>query len=137
MNMWRQLFLSNNKSIAWLALIAVVMLSLFPAHMHVHHDGDAFAESHAQTLHEPVEHVTAIHSISDTRGHGEHDDATIFSTTSDSLINKVNFVFLAILVGFFVFLGINVSSLQFRSSVFVHLRKIYTSISPPLRAPPL
>jgi len=137
MNTWRALFLSNNKSISWLALIAVVMLSLFPAHMHVHHDADAFAESHAQVKHEPAKHVTAIHSISDTTVHGEHDGATIFSTTSDSLINKVNFVFLAILVGFFVFLGINASSQQFRSFVFVHLRKIHISISPPLRAPPL
>ncbi|MCK4744408.1 MAG: hypothetical protein KAT25_11355 [Sulfuriflexus sp.] len=141
MNTWRKLVFSK-KSISWLALIAIAMLSLFPAHIHLQHDNDAFSSSHTEMTSQSHEHGTIVHVVADTTshtGHTGHDNETIVPATSDSLIKKVNLnpIFLAILIGFFVFLRINFLPHKFHTFIFKSLRKIYFDISPPLRAPPV
>jgi hypothetical protein len=140
MNAWRKLILLK-KSVSWIVLTAVVMLSLFPAHMHLHHDDDGLASSHVSAMApESHDHTSTIHAVSDTTGHSGHDDVTVLPATSDTLIKKVNVnpIIFAILIGIFVFLTITSASQRFRQQILsIPPRKIYICLSPPLRAPPL
>lgn len=138
MDTWRKLVFSN-KSVSWLALLAIVMMSLFPAHIHLHHDDHAFSSPHVEVTNQSHDHTSVLHIVADTTGHLDHDNETVVPATSDSLIKKVNLnpVFLAILISLFVFLNINSLPNKFHAFIFKHLRKIYFDISPPLRAPPL
>ena len=151
MRTWRR-HLSLNKSVSWLVMVAVAMLSLFPVHMHLHHDEDVLASSqhdrefalnfsdHETTLH-VSEHETTLHAISDTTGHSEHhEDAGVVSATLDTLLKKNSNspLFIAILIGIVAILGITLSThIPLRSHVFTRFRKRYIYNSPSLRAPPL
>jgi predicted permease len=140
MHVWRKSFFIK-KSVAWLLLVAVAMLSLFPAHTHIHHEDDISAPSHvASQTHN--HHTSAIHAISDTTGHSEHSEHegdTVLPASSDTIIKKVNFnpLLIAVFIGFIVFLSLAFSSHKLRQLVSTRLHKLHIYISPPLRAPPL
>jgi len=142
MRTWRR-HLSHNKSVSWLVLVAVAMLSLFPVHMHLHHDEDVLASSQhdLEFALNSSDHETTLHAISDTTGHSEHhEDAGVVSAASDTLLKKNSNspLFIAILIGIVTILGITLSShIPRRSHVFTRFRKRYIYSSPPLRAPPL
>jgi len=139
---WRK-HISRNKSVSWLVLIAVAMLSLFPVHMHLHHDEDVLALSHhdQEFVLNSSGHETTLHAISETAGHSEHhEDTEVVSAISDSLLKKSSNspLFVAILIGIVVILGVILSPhIPLRLYVFTRFHKRYIYSNPPLRAPPL
>ena len=138
MHRWRKsTFL--NKSVCWLVVVAVAMLSLVSLHRHLHSDDGVLAAPHAvEALSHPQQHISAFHAVSDTQGHDGHDDVIVL-VTSDSLIKKVNIdpLFLVALIGIFVFSLIAPTPARLFSRLPRRFRKRYLSISPPLRAPPI
>jgi len=142
MRTWRR-HLSHNKSVSWLVMIAIAMLSLFPVHMHLHHGEDVLASSQhdLEFVLNSSDHETTLHAISDTTGHSEHhEDTEIISVSSDILLKKNSNspLFIAVLIGIVAILGITLSThIPLRSHVFTRFRKRYIYNSPSLRAPPL
>ena len=142
MNTWRR-HLSRKKSVSWLVLISVAMLSLFPVHIHLHHDEDVLALSHhdQEFVLNSSDHETTLHAISDTIGHIEHHEGdTVIPATSDTLLKKSSNspLFVAILIGIVVILGvILLPHIPLRLYVFTRFHKRYIYNNPPLRAPPL
>ena len=126
----------NSKSVSWAVLVAIVMLSIFPMHMHLH--DDVYSESSVTVPHSD-KHTSSIHAITDTTGHDGHEDAATMSATPDTLVKKVNLnhLYPAVLVVFFVFLSLALLPQKFRPHPRLYIRKFYIGISPPLRAPPL
>jgi len=133
-----------NKSIkltSWAVIAAVFMLSVFPVHMHLHHDDHHAGQfGHDSIVSSIDDHTDTLHAVSDLSGHDGHEDATVLSATSDTLIKKLNgsdLLLLAVLL--VVFLSFNLKSLsqKFYRTAFIFNRKLYTYHSPPLRAPPL
>jgi len=138
MQTWRK-FIHRHKSVSWLIAAAVVILTLTPLHMHLHHDVETDT-SHAVGHISPDAHghTSAVHTVTDTNGHDGHDEVTVISVMSDSLVKKNSFnpAFLAVLVSIFVFLALALTSHHFRPLVASVPRKWHLSLSPPLRAPP-
>jgi len=127
----------NSKSVSWAVLVAIVMLSIFPMHMHLH-DDEVLSASNVSVPHSD-KHISSIHAVSDTTGHEGHEHVATMSATPDTLVKKVNLntLYPAVLVVFFVFLSLALLPQKFRPHPRLHIRKFYIGISPPLRAPPL
>jgi len=139
MDDWRK-FIFTNKSVSWLVLTAVVILSLSPSHMHLIHDDEVFASSHGiEVISHVHPHTSSVHAISDTTGHSEHEDVAVLHALSDSLVKKVNFnpMFLAILIWIFFIFGIAPASHKLRPLVSIYSHKLHICLPPPLRAPPI
>jgi len=137
MRYWRKLLL-NYKSICWAILVAIIMLSLLPAHIHIHHEEAAFSDTHVMSSH-AEHHTSSIHAMTNIAGHDNHEEVTSIPVTPDTLVKKVNanLSLVAILISVFVFLSIVVLPLKPQSFRNLHCRSCYIGISPPLRAPPL
>jgi len=130
--------LHNRKSISWLLVIAVVLLSVLPSQMHLHHENAEQGHGHGHAT-EHGKHVLDIHTISNLSDHNEHDNVTVMSATPDSLVKKVSAapVLVATLIGFFIFLIIAASYCKPIQRSRHYLRHFYLNFRPPLRAPPI
>ncbi len=120
---------SPNRSITWLLVAAVLTAMVFPAHFHLRHVETA--RSHT--------HKVDVHLAGDKANPGDHEDATAFPVTPDTLVKQFNDHPFAKLVIVFVLLllppiGARVIRRNYPEITF-H-RTTYYSLCPPLRAPP-
>jgi len=111
--------------------MAYLALLVLPMHAHLlHSDEFAHVENH-QTI--------SIHLGSDLTEHDGHEGTSVLSTTSDTLVKKIdsNPLLLAILLALFLFVNFNKLSQKFLNLASLCFRKSHTYHSPPLRAPPI
>ena len=129
MTSFREKF-SRTKPIIWLLIMAVVVLSLLPAHMHLHHVDGAPSATH--------EHAIDIHLAGEKIDPDHHDDAMVLSATPDVLVKNLNDnpLLAAIWFGFVLFLVVILFQQRLRPLVSISLQHFYPHFSPPLRAPP-
>jgi hypothetical protein len=122
----------NRRSISWLLVVAVLGITLLPAHYHLHHLHSDDATAHTHTI--------DLHVIADKADQSHHDDASIFSATPDVVVKKTNpefspYIILAILL---VLLPTYTNLLRIKADHGdLGLKRLYPYFSPLLRAPPL
>ena len=132
MSTWRKIIV-NDKAINWLLVVAVLLVTLMPAHYHLSHLFDNHSSDHA--------HVIDFHLITDKTDQSHHgEDTAVFTATPDGIVKKSNpdfspFIFLAVLLVLFPIFN---NQLRFYQGYGdVNLKQSYHHFSPPLRAPPL
>lgn len=132
MNTWRNIIISN-KTISWLLVVSVLLITLMPAHYHLNHLFSDNSTDHA--------HVVDFHLIADKTDQSHHgEDTTVFTANPDGIVKKSNpeffpFILLAILL---VLLPLHNKRIRIRLDCCnVSLKQSYQHFSPPLRAPPL
>ena len=64
--LWKQLI--HRKSISWQLIAVLLLVTLLPAHYHLHHHDSAESTAHA--------HSIDLHLISDDAGQSHHDEDT-------------------------------------------------------------
>ncbi len=137
MSAWRKQ-ISNYKSVSWLLVAAILLVSVLPAHYHLHHLIGNTSATHS--------HATDLHLSADKLAQSHHNDgATIINAAPNGLlskwdgeINKPDITPLVILVAFFTLFSIFSIKRIFRPDQATSFYKqILYRVSPPLRAPPL
>jgi len=139
MGKWQNI-VKQRKPLIFLLVASLLLLTLLPAHFHLHHisDDDSIAHSHAVDLHIITDKSSHTHN-STTEG----DSITIVSPSPEGLlIEKIGSVASVFLLLFFVIVlfSFNVNANrnhpgQYYTTYPPTLRHSY--VSPPLRAPPL
>jgi hypothetical protein len=120
------------KSTSWLLVLAILLVTLLPAHYHFHHLGSAGMDSHA--------HVIDLHFATDKTGATHHDEAGSIAASPDGMVKKSNAAFPLLFA-----LAIVLTILPILKTRFivrpVHkntgLKQSYPHFTPLLRAPPL
>jgi hypothetical protein len=125
----------KSTSIAWFMVAAVLLLTLAPHHIHLHHEpaSDPVAHDHHH------DHTIDLHLLSDVNDAAHHDRAIVYEVTPDGLLkplsdnplNGLLSVFLLALVPI-----LDSRSRQRPALEAVRLRQAYYHLTPPLRAPP-
>lgn len=137
MSAWRKQ-ISNYKSVSWLLVAAILLVSVLPAHYHLHHLVGITSADHT--------HATDLHLSADKPGQSHHNDGTtIINVAPSGLLskwdgdsNKPDITPLVILVSFlalFSFFNIKQNSRPYQATT--SSKQIFYRFSPPLRAPPL
>lgn len=131
MGTWRKI--TEYKIICWLLITAVLLVTLLPAHYHLHHLIHSGSASH--------EHSTDLHFVMNKADQSHHEDnAHSYAAVPDGITKKAASAFII-----FTFLIISlalISFLNFRINRRPNygtpgLRKTCYYFYPPLRAPPL
>jgi hypothetical protein len=128
--LWKQLI--HRKSISWQLIAVLLLVTLLPAHYHLHHHDSAESSTHV--------HSIDLHLISDDAGQSHHDeDTSIFAATPDVIAKKDRpdfsvYIPLAILL-VLILAHNNQNSIRPDQSD-QRLEPHYPYFSPPLRAPP-
>jgi len=120
------------KSISWLLAAAILLLTVLPAHLHLHHVDTAANQSH--------EYVIDWHFIADDIATDHHENVTLLPAAPDGLIKKLGDhpLLATVLILLIVFvLPTAIRTLQLRLSNHHHVPASFYTIAPPLRAPPL
>lgn len=132
MKAWRNIIF-NNKTINWLLVVSVLLITLMPAHYHLNHLFTDNPTSH--------DHVVDFHLIADKTDHSHHgEETTVFTANPDGIVKKNNlelssFILLAILLVILPVPGKRIRThLDYCNA---SLKQSYHHFSPPLRAPPL
>jgi len=137
MSAWRKQ-ISNYKSVSWLLVAAILLVSILPAHYHLHHLVGITSADHT--------HATDLHLSADKPGQSHHNDGTtIINVAPSGLLtkwdgdsNKPDITPLVILVAFFALFSIfNIKRIFRPDQATSFYKQILYRISPPLRAPPL
>ena len=133
MSMFRKLVFSF-KSISWLLVLAILLVTFLPAHYHLHHLYSANTAVH--------EHVIDLHLALDKAGQPHHGDemTSIISASPDGVMKKSNTAFplFIVLAMVLVLLPILIKRIKIRLDYrYTGLKKSYPHFSPLLRAPPL
>ncbi|MFV1993076.1 MAG: hypothetical protein ACC635_04160 [Acidiferrobacterales bacterium] len=137
MSAWRKQ-IKNYKSISWLLVAAMLLVTVLPAHYHLHHLVSDTSAAHS--------HATDSHLSTDKLAQSHHNDGAIIINAApngllskwDGEINKLDITPLVTLVSFlalFSFLNIKLNSRPNQATAFY--KQIFYRLSPPLRAPPL
>ena len=132
MKLWRNIIISN-KTINWLLVVSVLLITLMPAHYHLNHVFSGNSTSH--------DHVVDFHLIADKTDQSHHgEETTVFTANPDGIVKKINpelspFILLAILLVILPVLNNRIRT--HRDFSDVNLKNSYHHFSPPLRAPPL
>ena len=125
-------YIVKYKSTNWLLVAAILLISLIPAHYHLHHI--CGTESTNQTQ------VIDLHLTSDTVDHSHHDvDTTIIKSTPDSRVQDSNSTqtLVALLTVFLILLVLVNLRISIRSHFDnIVLKQVLYYFAPPLRAPP-
>ncbi len=116
----------------WLLIIGLLVSTVLPLHMHLHHVDAAPTAAH--------EHAFDLHLVTDNAGADHHDEALVLSATPDALLKQVGDLplmaaLLFCLLGIFLFR--NPSSGQRFFERDAPPRILTHHLTPPLRAPPL
>ena len=126
------------KSISWLLIATILLVTLLPAHYHLHHLYNDETFSSAATTHE---HVIDLHVLTEKTGQSHHhDDATVIAASPDGVVKKSNpdfspFILLAIVLLLLPALNKRLNmQLNYKST---NLKPRYPHFTPLLRAPPL
>jgi len=130
--------ISNYKSVSWLLVAAILLVSVLPAHYHLHHLIGTTSAAHS--------HATDLHLSTDKLAQSHHNDgATIINAAPSGLlskwdgdINKPDITLLVFLVSFLALFSLfNIKRNSRPYQVIIFYKKIFYRFSPPLRAPPL
>lgn len=132
MNAWRKQVIQY-KSINWLLIAAILLITFLPAHYHLHHLVSDKSSIHA--------HDVDLHLVIDKAEQSHHDtDIEVFPAAPDGITKNSNpafslFILLAILL---ILLPIANNRIRIRLDYSDNsLKQSYPHLSPPLRAPPL
>ena len=132
MKPWRNIIISN-KTIHWLLVVSVLLITLMPAHYHLNHLFSGDPTSH--------DHVVDFHLIADKTDQSHHGvETTVFTANPDGIVKKSNpeFSSLVLLLILLVILPIIGNRIRIHLDYYnVSLKQSYHHFSPPLRAPPL
>jgi hypothetical protein len=121
--------------IAWFMVAAVLLLTLAPHHIHVHHEPASDFVAH----HHDHQHTIDLHLLSDVNYAAHHDQAIVYELTPDGLLKPLsdhppNWLLTAFLL---VLVPIVDSRRRQRLRLeAVRVRQAYYHLTPPLRAPP-
>lgn len=120
------------KSISWLLVLAVLLVTLLPAHYHLHHLYSADTATHG--------HVIDLHLAIDEMGDSHHDEAGSIASSPDGIVKKSNaafplFIALAIVLAILPILTTRTIIRPVHKNA--GLKQSYPYFSPLLRAPPL
>lgn len=132
MNTWRKQVI-NCKSISWLLVAAILLITLLPAQYHLHHlfKDNSFTRTQ----------VIDLHLVTDKAGQSHHDkDEKIFATAPTGMVEKDNPTFFPVflLVALLILLPlIHYRAVPPPDSGNISLKQFFYYLSPPLRAPPL
>ncbi len=132
MAVWRAM-IHKYRKISWLLVCAVLSLTLFPAHLHLHHDQDLHSNSSTH------EHVLDVHMATAQLDEEHHEDATVIDTVANVLVKKLQDNPLTPYI-LFIFIWAFTTTRQVRSYLrlkIVHFFAHFQAFTPPLRAPPL
>jgi hypothetical protein len=138
MNAWRNIII-RNKTISWLLVVSVLLITLMPAHYHLNH---LFSDSSSEHGHSTDHaHVVDFHFIADETDQSHHgEDTTVFTANPDGIVKKANpeffpFILLVILLVLLPILNKRIRiCLDYCN---LSLKQSCQHFSPPLRAPPL
>lgn len=129
------------KAISWLLIGAVLMVTILPAHYHLHHlyndDMHSVGTSISATTHA---HVIDLHLLTDTTAQSHHEDEASIAASPDTMVKKINPVFSPIILLAIVLALLPILTRKIiiqpdiRNSGY---KKHYPYFSPLLRAPPL
>ena len=122
---------------SWLLIAAILLVTILPAHYHLHHlHGD---DMHSATVGVPA-HVIDLHLLTDSAGQSHHnEDATSIGASPDGIVKKSNpvfapFIFLAIVLVLFPILNKQIKTRP--DYKYIGLKQSYPHFTPLLRAPP-
>jgi hypothetical protein len=122
-------------SIAWFMVAAVLVLTLAPHHIHLHHDSPSDLVAH----HHDHEHTIDLHLLSDVNDAAHHDQAIVYELTPDGLLKPLSDNPLTWLLSVFLLTLVTIADSRSRQRLrleAVRLRQAYYHLTPPLRAPP-
>ena len=119
-------------------MAAILLVTLLPAHYHLHHLAGDTSAAHA--------HATDLHLSTDKLAQSHHqNDTTIINPAPNGLLSKwdgeinkpdiASLVFLVSFLTLFSFLNVKRNSRPYQVTTFY--KQIFYRLSPPLRAPPL
>ena len=123
----------KSTSIAWFMVAAVLLLTLAPHHIHLHHESasDLFAHDH--------DHTIDLHLLSDVNDAAHHDQAIVYEVTPDGLLKPLSDIPLNWLLTVFLIALLPVADSRSRHRLrleAIRPRQAYYRLTPPLRAPP-
>jgi len=132
MNQWRQ-NIENSSTIKWLLIVAVLLMTLVPLHLHVHHTEVAGTSDHS--------HYIDTHSIHDKTSLQHHEQGAIeIDATPEGILkldNSNTLAFMLLVMGY-IFIPAFYKKIKtgFSRNLF-SLKSYHFHLTPPLRAPPL
>jgi len=128
-------FIQSHRSVTWVLLMALMAVSLFPLHLHLH-DEETVADTSAY-MHDGHSHKSSIHPVMNTDGHDNHEDVSVLPVVSDSILKNVTFMPL-LFVAFIVitFLSVTKTAHVMRPRLMNMNIRQFDRVTPQLRAPP-
>ena len=130
--------LISHKPVSWFLIATILLVTLLPAHYHLHHLYNDETLSSAATTHK---HAIDLHVLTEETGQSHHnDEVTIFAASPDGILKKSTpdfspFILLVIVLLLQPVLSKQKSlQLNYRST---NLKQRYPHFTPLLRAPPL
>ncbi len=129
--------LISHKPVSWFLIATILLVTLLPAHYHLHHLYNDETLSSAATTHK---HVIDLHVLTEKTGQLHHDDeVTIFAASPDGIMKKSGpdyspFILLAIVLLLLPALITRKSLLLSYKST--NLKQPLPHFTPLLRAPP-
>ena len=123
------------KTISWSLIAAILLVTLLPAHYHLHHLYDENTNT-AITTHK---HVIDLHVLSEESGQSHHDEATSISASPDGIVKNNAPDFMPFILISFILLVITTQNIRLNiqlKSRRINLVPHAPYFSPLLRAPP-
>ena len=146
MFVWRHM-VSRYRSICWILIAAVFALTVFPVHLHYHHETESHPPVAQDTHHDqaPVHidedhgHETDLHVLAGASLDEDHSAVHIYKASPDGLARKLNDDPGSVLLFILVLFLLPVFARQTSSSPMAMVPFVFKPpkrLSPPLRAPP-
>lgn len=130
----------KNKSLSWLLIATILLVTLQPAHYHLHHLYHDKTLASMAAIHEHS-HAIDLHILTKNTGHAHHDGSTtIFAASPDGIMKKNNADFTPFILLMIVLLLMPVLKIQVKVQHYFKKTKPQYShphFTPLLRAPPL
>jgi len=129
---------NKHKSISWLLITAILLVTSLPAHYHLHHLDNVEVLNSAVATHE---HLIDLHILTEMSGQSHHDEGTtIIASSPDGIIKKSNAdfsPFILLTVVLLLLPALNRQSHVRITSSNNNFKQSYPHFKPLLRAPPL
>jgi len=131
MYIWRKMIL-NHRKISWLLVFSLLILTLIPTHLHLHHDQEATYTSI------PHEHMVDVHASINQIDQNHHENVTVIDTATSVIIKQLkdNPFTPLILLTFILLLALARQLVRQRRFKRIYFFDYNYYIAPPLRAPP-
>lgn len=128
--MWKwNISILHYKSVSWLVIAAVLMLTLIPVHLHFHH-----AEDDAMVTHE-----VDLHVVAGSADHSHDEDTHILKASPDAMAKKLDgniAILLPVALLFLILSAVQSHHAGWLYSTPAQTRFSYHHLIPYLRAPP-